>query len=165
MISLIAAVAEDGAIGGNNALLWHIPEDFKWFKEKTKNKPVIMGRNTHESIGRALPNRENIVITRQENYTPKEASVRVENSLTTALESCDNALENFVIGGEKIYEEALPLADRMYITLVQKDYPKADTFFPDFDFSEWEKVFEEDHDAPEDDAHPAFTFLILERKK
>lgn len=166
-ISLIVAAAENNEIGHDNKLLWHIPEDFKWFIQNTKNKPVIMGRKTHESIGKALPNRHNIVVTKQQNYTALSPEVQTENSLSNLLENLDNQLEYMILGGEKIYQQTLPYANKIYLTRVHKSYPEADTFFPELDLNNWQETFAEHHpsEGPKNPKSPAFTFMILERKK
>lgn len=128
-ISLIAAHAENMAIGKDNSLLWHIPEDFKWFKTHTKGHPVIMGRKTFESIGRPLPDRLNIIITSQDTY--KQDGCIIAHSLPDALTiAADNDSEEvFIIGGASLFKEGLDYADRLYITIVHKEY-EGDTFFP-----------------------------------
>lgn len=163
-ISIIAAISENRALGKDNKLLWHIPEDLKRFKELTKGHVVIMGRKTYESIGRPLPNRINVVITRDQNFnTP---GVIVAGSLRAGIEKGEGrgglegreGLEIFVIGGGQIYEQAMPLADRLYLTIVEGEY-EADTFFPDY--SEFKKVIEK---KEEETGVYKYTFLTLEKK-
>lgn len=133
MVSIIVAVAENGVIGDKNALLWHISEDLKHFKAITSGHPVVMGRKTFESIGRPLPNRTNVVITRQ----PLEIEgCTVVHSLLEALALFASDQEVFVIGGAQIYAEALPLADRFYLTRVMHAYA-GDTCFPEWDEQAW----------------------------
>lgn len=133
MLSAIAVIGQNRELGCDNKLLWDIPDDLKHFKEITAGHPVIMGRKTFESIGSPLPNRTNIIITRDENY--KVAGCEVVNSLDDAfklVETRFNASEEaFIIGGGQIYTMALPYCDKLYLTIVE-DTPKADTFFPDY---------------------------------
>jgi dihydrofolate reductase len=142
-LSLIAAVADNGTIGRNGQLPWYLPEDLKYFKRVTLGKPVIMGRKTWESIGRPLPGRTNIVISRQPDYCAEGA--RVVASLPEALKlaesiaEIDGAEEAMVIGGEEIYRLALPLADRLYITEVHAEVD-GDACFPPWERSEWREV-------------------------
>lgn len=139
MISIIVAVAENGVIGGNNSLLWHISEDLKHFKTLTTGHPVVMGRKTFESLGRPLPNRTNVVITRQ---TVEIPGCGVVHSLEEAVALFPAEEEVFVIGGAQIYTEALPLADRFYLTRVFHAY-EGDTLFPVWDEAEWRLVASE----------------------
>ncbi len=127
MVSIIVAVAENGVIGDKNTLLWHISEDLKHFKAVTTGHPVIMGRKTYESLGRPLPNRTNVVITRQQVEIP---GCRVVHSLGEAVALFPGDDEVFVIGGAQIYAQALPLADRFYLTRVFRAY-EGDTHFPE----------------------------------
>jgi len=136
-ISIIVAIAENGVIGGGNELLWHIPDDLKRFKRITSGHSVIMGRKTFESIGKPLPNRRNIVITRNSEF--RVDGIEVANSLRTALEMTKSEDEVFIIGGGEIYRQALPLANKLYITRVHDKY-EGDTFFPDIDIHEWKLV-------------------------
>ena len=136
---IIAAVAENGAIGKDNGLLWHLPEDLKYFKEVTMGCPVIMGRRTYESIGRALPGRRNIVVSRTL-QTQEDGPVTVARSLDEAftLAERDGGQDRcFVIGGAQIYEEAIPMVDRLRITRIHAAVPDADRFFPAIDKSAW----------------------------
>lgn len=133
MTSIIVAVARNGVIGDKNRLLWHIAEDLRHFKALTTGHPVVMGRKTYESLGRPLPNRTNVVVTRQRIEIP---GCTVVHSLEEALASFGPDEEVFVIGGAQIYAEALPLADRFYLTRVERDY-EGDTRFPAWDESEW----------------------------
>lgn len=156
-ISIIAAIAEDRAIGKNNELLWHIPEDLKRFMEITTGHVVIMGRKTYESIGRPLSNRTNIVVTRNSLY--QAAGCVIKPSLEEALRYARlrEREEIFIIGGGEIYKQALPLTDRLYLTVVKGNY-EADTFFPDYsDFKKIKQVGEGKYQNYE------YTFLELER--
>lgn len=140
-ISIIAAISENRVIGNNNKLLWHIPEDFARFKKITLNHPVIMGRKTYESIGKPLPDRTNIIITRDENYKTEGCLVvhSLEEAIRLAKESpsfaeSDSAMagkEIFIIGGGQIYQQAINIADKLYLTVIKKEFA-GDTYFPDY---------------------------------
>ena len=145
MISIIVAVARNGVIGGGNTLLWHISEDLKRFKALTTGHPVVMGRKTFESLGRPLPNRTNVVVTRQH--------IEIPGSLEEALALFPAQEEVFVTGGGQIYAQALPLADRIYLTTVMRDY-EGDTRFPDWNRSGWTEVFREYHERGKDFPYP-----------
>jgi dihydrofolate reductase len=142
----MVAVAENGVIGKNNALPWHLPEDLRYFKRVTMGKPIIMGRKTFESIGRPLPGRTNIVITR--NTALQAEGVKVVYSLDEALELAasiallDGAQEAVVIGGAQIYREAIPVADRLYVTEVHANV-EGDAVLPDIDWARWREVSRE----------------------
>ena len=159
MISLIVAVARNGVIGDKNTLLWHISEDLKHFKALTSGHPVIMGRKTYESLGRPLPNRTNVVITRQEIGFP---GCRVVHSLDEALALFPADEECFIIGGAQIYAQALPRADRFYLTRVFRDY-EGDTRFPDWDEAEWRLVESESFPCGKEYPWP-FTFERWDRR-
>jgi dihydrofolate reductase len=154
-VALIVAVAENGVIGRDNKLPWHIPEDLKWFKRNTVGKPVIMGRKTWDSIGRPLPNRPNIVLTRQPGWTAEGA--HVVHGLGEALELAQALApdaESMVIGGSVLFAEALPLAQRLYWTEIHQAYD-GDAVFPAFDRAAWHEVSREPHGE--------FDFVVLER--
>lgn len=140
VLSVIVAIADNGVIGGGNELLWHIPDDLKRFKRVTSGHSVIMGRKTFESIGKPLPNRRNIVVTRNLEFFV--VGVEVASSLATALEMTKNEAEAFVIGGGEIYRQALPMASKLYITRVHAEY-KGDTYFPEIDPKKWQLVYSE----------------------
>lgn len=159
MISLIAAMAADRVIGMDNAMPWSLPADLAWFKKQTLNKPVIMGRRTFESIGRALPGRLNIVISRSPG---NDDSVRWVSSPQEALALAGDVPEVMVIGGGKIYEQMLEKADRLYLTHIDAEV-EGDTQFPDYDPDQWQSVFSEFHDADEMNTH-SFCFEILDRR-
>ncbi len=145
IISLILAMADNGTIGDNNRLPWHLPNDLKFFKENTVGKPVIMGRKTYESIGRPLPNRPNIVITRQSSM--KIEGCTVFNDLQSAITYCQETLkapEVMIMGGAQIYREAIPLMNKLYLTHVHADV-LGDTQMPPFDFAHATLIFEEFH--------------------
>ena len=159
---IIVAISDNNAIGRNNELLWHISEDLRFFRRTTVGSPVIMGRKTFESIGRALPSRVNIVISRGFN-TAEE--VAVCSSLEDAFKVAeDTNLEKcFVIGGGQIYAQALPLADKMVVTHVHTVIEDADTFFPEIDPSIWKCISEDHHEADEKNPYP-YTFAIYTKK-
>ena len=135
-IKIIAAIGKNNELGANNALLWNLPGDMKYFRETTRGATVIMGRLTFESIGRPLPKRRNIVITRSDDYRPEGAEVA--GSLEAALDAAKADPEVYIIGGASVYAQALPVCDEMILTEIDEEYPRADVFFPDFDRSEWE---------------------------
>ena len=159
IISLIAALAENRAIGKNNQLLWHLPNDLRWFKKNTIGKPIIMGRKTYESIGRPLPQRQNIVVTR--NFHFEAPGCTVVTSLEAALEAARGAEEVMVIGGAELYALALPQTKRLYLTRVQGTFD-ADAYFPELDWQVWRETFKEEQplDLKNTLGH---TFQILER--
>lgn len=160
MISVIVAVAQNGVIGGGNTLLWHISEDLRRFKSITMGHPVIMGRRTFESVGRPLPGRTNVVVSRREDYTPE--GVTVVRSLEEAFALFPQEEEIFVTGGGQIYAQAMPLADKLYLTTVEKDYD-GDTRFPDWNRDEWRQVSYERHDCGKNYPYP-FEFTDWVRK-
>lgn len=162
-ISLIVAAGTNGAIGKDNQLLWHLPNDLQFFKKTTWAMPVIMGRKTFESLsGKALMGRLNIVISRQQNW--EAPGVVVVHSLADALfvAKSDNYQEVFVAGGGQIYQEALPLAHKVYLTRVQVE-PEADTFFPTLSVNEWKLVVETPFPANEKHLY-AYSFQLWERQ-
>jgi len=161
MISIIVAIAENMAIGKNNDLLWHIPEDLKRFKRITSGHPVIMGKRTYESLPRRpLPNRRNIVITDVKGEELEGCEMAW--SIAEAIAKCNLSEENFVIGGASIYKQFLPYADRLYLTRIHKSFD-ADVFFPEIDYSQWKLNSKEDFDG--DDLNDfAWSNEIYERK-
>jgi dihydrofolate reductase len=142
MITLIAAAAENNALGKNNDLIWHLPDDFKRFKAITSGHYIIMGRKTFESFPKPLPNRTHVIITRQKNYNPENCIV--VNSLEKAVEICPKDEDVFVIGGGEIYKQSIAIADKIELTRVYSSF-EADTFFPEIDNTIWELVSEEFH--------------------
>lgn len=166
-VTLIAAVAENGVIGAGNAMPWHIPSDFAFFKSATLGKPVIMGRKTFESIGRPLPGRVNIVVSRQTDYQPD--GVLVIDSLDAALAhaqaiaAADGAREVMVAGGATVYREAMQRADRLCISHVALS-PEGDAFFPRIDPLEW-IVVEERQPEPHPKDTASFRVRIYERRR
>ncbi|WP_067562704.1 type 3 dihydrofolate reductase [Halofilum ochraceum] len=158
-LSLIVALDRNRMIGHEGRLPWHLPDDLKWFKRCTLGKPIVMGRRTWESIGRALPERPNIVISTKPDFEAPGATV--VPSLEGALEVARDYPEVMIIGGGVLFAATLNLADRLYLTVVHGEYP-GDTFFPAFEMGEWRETFREDHEA--DERHEcAYSFLILER--
>ena len=160
MLSLIAAVARNRAIGKDNQLLWHLPEDMKHFRETTRGKPVIMGRKTWESLPekfRPLPGRQNIVVSRDPAY--KAHGADLAGSLEGALALAGGAEEVFVIGGEQLYRAALPFADRLYLTEVELE-PEADAFFPELNPAVWQEV----ERRASGESMPACTFVVYVRR-
>ena len=158
-ISLIVALSQNRAIGLDNHMPWHLSADLKRFKQITWGKPIIMGRRTHESIGRPLPGRKNIVLTSNRSYVAPGCAV--VHSLEEALREAD-AEEAMVIGGAALYQALLPKADRLYLTLIQREFP-GDTFFPELDLNDWREVEREDVDA-DPDSGLSYSFIVLERK-
>ena len=159
MISIIVAVAKNGVIGDKNSLLWHLREDMIHFRTTTSGHPVVMGRKTYDSIGRPLPKRTNVVITRDTNLAIEDCTV--VHSLDEAVAMFDKSEEVFIIGGAQIYKQALPLADRIYLTVIDKEY-EGDTSFPEIDYSAWNEISREEHSGGEEFEHP-FAFITLER--
>lgn len=161
IISLIAAVDRNFVIGNKGNIPWYLPRDLKRFRELTLGKPIIMGRTTFESIGKALPGRLNIVLTRDLAYRSTSGYV-VAHSLSESLRAAGGALEVLIIGGAEVYRQFMPLADRMYLTLVEGEF-EGDTHFPHFDWSDWKEVDRESYPADKKNPYP-HTFVILERK-
>lgn len=163
ILSLIVAIAEEGAMGINNTLPWHLPADLRFFKQTTMGKPVIMGSRTWESLGRPLPGRLNIVLSSRNITLPE--GVLLFDSLPDALERVkeEPGDEAFIIGGSKVFEEAIPVLDRMYITRIETTVEGADTFFPDVDLSAWTLQWEEQH-SPDEKNKYEYRFQRWERK-
>jgi len=160
-VSLVVAADEEGGIGRGGGLPWHLPADLKHFRALTMGKPVIMGRRTWESIGRPLPGRRNVVVSRQPSL--QVPGCEVAGSLDDALRLVDDAAEACVIGGAEIYRLALPLADLIHLTRVHARV-EADTFLPPLDPREWRLQSREEHAADERHAYP-FSFITLERRR
>ena len=184
IITLIAAASENNCIGKNGKIPWNLPNDFKHFREATKGKPVVMGRKTHESIGRVLPGRKNIIVTRQD---IKAEGCEVVHSVEEALEIVKNEPEVCVIGGGEIYKQALPFANRIDLTRVHTIIEGGDAFFPEFKIPTtpaapritaprsgaagvgavddgWKLISSERHEADKDHGF-AYTFLVYEKLK
>ena len=161
MVSIIVAIAQNGTIGDKNSLLWHIKEDMRFFRTTTSGHPVIMGRKTFESLGsKPLPKRTNIVITRADR---EFEGALTAHSLEEAIRMAGEDEEIFIMGGAQIYREALSVVDRMYITVVERDY-EGDTSFPEIDYSQWREISREEFERGEE-YDGAFTFIDLERVK
>lgn len=165
IISAIVAIAENYAIGKDNQLPWHLPEDLKFFKRTTMGKPVIMGRKTYDSMGKPLPGRLNIIISRQKSVDLPEG-VLLYDDLNAALERVeqDGTEEAFIIGGGQIFEVSMNLLDRLYVTAVDTVIEGASAYFPHIDHSHWKLVWEEGH-QPDEKHKYAYTFQKWERVK
>lgn len=164
--SMIVAMAQNRVIGRNNKLPWYLPNDLKYFKQVTMGLPIVMGRKTYESIGRPLPGRTNIVVTRNTNWSAD--GVKSVNSLECAFElaesiaEIDGRDEVMIIGGDQIYQSALPLVDRIYLTEVHADVA-GDAYFPAFERDEWAVVGCEDFVAEDPNPYD-YSFVVLDRK-
>jgi dihydrofolate reductase len=162
MISFLVAMDQNRVIGKDNQLPWHLPEDLKYFKRMTMGHPIAMGRKTHESIGRILPGRENIIITRNPEY--KCEGCTVFSSIQDFVNYCtDFENEIFVIGGAEIFKETFPYVDRLYITYIHEAF-EGDTFFPNFISSEW-KLISSDKGIKNEKNPYEYEFKIYERVK
>ena len=186
-ISIISAIAENRVIGNKNKLPWHLPADFKWFKDRTSGKTIILGLNTFKSIGeKPLPNRKHIILSKDSIENLPESCFwanSIEEALKIAKEvspensdpsnSSGQKQEVFVCGGAMVYKQFLPLADKLYLTYIHHNF-KGDTFFPEFSMSDWREVSREDHE-PDDPPSPeasdgrgknkySYSFVVLERK-
>jgi dihydrofolate reductase len=160
MITIIAAAGENNSLGKDNDLVWHLPDDFKRFKELTSGNYILMGRKTFETFPKPLPNRKHLIITRQDNYSVPE-NCFVFDAIQSAIDFTDNQ-DIWIIGGGEIYKQSMGIADRIELTRVHSDF-EADTFFPEIG-EEWELVSEEYH--PSDERHKYdFTYLTYDRKK
>ncbi|MCO6148149.1 dihydrofolate reductase [Flavobacterium sp. NRK1] len=148
-LTLIAAIAENNALGKDNKMMWHLPDDFKHFKSRTSGHHIIMGRKTFESFPSPLPNRTSVIITRQEDY--KADGCIVVNSLEEALKACPQDEEIFVIGGGEIYNQSIGHADKLDLTRVHATFPDADAYFPEIDTTKWDLTSENFH--PKNEKH------------
>ena len=161
IISFVVAMSKNRVIGKDNSIPWNMPADFKHMRELTIGKPLIMGRKTHESIGKPLPNRTNIILTRDKNY--KSEGCTVVHSVEDALNAAEGAKEAIIFGGEDIYKLFLSKADKMYLTIIDAEID-GDTYFPEFKLANWEEIYHIHH--PKDDRHTHdFSFVTLEKKK
>ena len=164
-LSLICALAQNGIIGRRNNLPWHLSEDLKYFKRTTMGKCIIMGRKTFESIGKPLPGRTNIIVTRNRDYDVENA--RIVDSLADAIDLAENIAvidgsdEAFVIGGAELYKIALPLVDRMHLTLVHAEV-EGDTWFPEFTAEDWEETSRLDFAASDNNTY-AYSICVFDR--
>jgi len=159
IISLIAAMDKNRVIGNKGKLPWTLPADLKYFKDNTKRKPIIMGRKTFESIGRPLPDRVNIIVTRDEDY--KKEGCTVVHSAEEAIKAAGDVAEVMVIGGSQIYKEFLPLANRIHLTKVDAEVD-GDTYFPEFKIEEWKEVSYEEHERDAENPYD-YAFVVLEK--
>ncbi|AOH55342.1 dihydrofolate reductase [Peribacillus muralis] len=160
MISLIVAMDENRVIGNNNQLPWHLPADLQYFKKVTLGHPIVMGRKTFESIGRVLPGRENVIVTRNEDFQALDCVV-LHDILNIKTYADKREDEVFVIGGAEIFKEVLPFADRLYITEIHETF-EGDTFFPAIDENEWQKVSSIEGIVDEKNRF-AHNFIILQK--
>lgn len=158
-VTLIVAAADNGVIGRDNALPWHLPDDLKRFKQLTLGKPIVMGRKTFESIGKPLPGRQNIVVTRDANY--RREGVTVVTSVDAAVRAAGDAPEVMIIGGAELFRLFLPVAGRVHLTRVHGDVP-GDIHWPELDTKVWRVVYREPHAADERHAWP-MTFEVWEK--
>ena len=148
MFSIVVAVGKNNEIGCDNKLMWNIPEDLKNFKEITTGKKIVMGRKTFESIGRKLPNRENIIISRNlDDEYAKEKGITVYNNIEDVIEKYGDVTEEvFILGGSQIYRELLPFCNKLYISYIDYENENADAYFPDFDEKNWTKIEEKNYE-------------------
>jgi dihydrofolate reductase len=157
-VSIIVAIGENYAIGKGNQLLWHMPNDLKHFKDITSGRTIIMGRKTFDSVGKPLPRRRNIVVTRQDITIP---GCEVVKSIEDGLALCKGEDEVFIGGGAEIYRQAMHLTDIIYLTIIHKVFD-ADTFFPEIDYKVWKETKREDFAPDEKNPYP-YSFITLER--
>jgi len=160
LVSIVVIAAENGAIGKDNKLLCHLPDDLKHFKAVTMGKPVVMGRKTYDSIGKPLPGRLNIVVTRQKGLAIPGCTV--VDSVESAMQAAGDTSEICLIGGAELYRQALSFTQRIYLTRIHASLG-GDVFFPELPTNDWREVDRESHAADERHAYP-FTFVTLERK-
>ncbi len=158
-LSIIIAIAANQVIGHQNQLPWHLPADLKHFKQLTLGKSIIMGRKTFESIGKPLPGRQNIVVSRK--WSAKQQDFIGVNSLSEAIALTDSSKEAFIIGGQQLIEQALPLVAKIYLTRIHHSFV-GDTYFPELNMDDWQIVSEENHSADLQNPYP-YSFFILER--
>jgi dihydrofolate reductase len=163
MLSIIVAASENNVIGVNNHLPWHLPVDMKYFKDTTMGKPIVMGRKSFEELGKVLPGRPNIMITRQENYSAP--NLYIVPSLEAGIEKAKTfgTAEVFITGGGEIFKMAIKIVDRLYMTRVHAEV-SGDTYFPEFDEREWDLVKNDRHEIDEKHKY-ALTFQVWDRKK
>lgn len=160
MITIIAAIAENGALGKDNQLIWHLPADLKRFKKVTLGHHIIMGRKTFESLGKPLPNRTTIIITRNKNYTQKNCIV--VNSLNDAIEAAKEDPNPYILGGAEIYKQAMKIAHKLDLTMVHHNF-EADAFFPEIDLNIWQETSREDFKSDETNKYN-YSFITYLRK-
>jgi len=160
MITIIAAIGKNGELGKDNDLIWHLPNDLKRFKKITLGHHVIMGRKTFESLGKPLPNRTTIIITRNSNY--KVDNCIIVNSLEAALKVAEADPYPYILGGAEIYQQAIKIADSLDLTLVDANF-EADAFFPQIDYSIWKETSRQDYKADEDHKY-GYSFVTYKKK-
>lgn len=158
-ISAIVAMSENRVIGKDNKLPWHLPADLKYFKKVTQGKPILMGRKTFESIGRPLPNRTNIVLTRDGNF--QAAGCVVVDSVQAAFAAVADQEEVFVIGGALLFKELLPRVQRLYLTVIHQNF-EGDAFFPELNLNEWKEVERMDNESDEQNLYK-YSFIVLDK--
>lgn len=162
IISLIAAVADNLLIGSNNSLPWHLPADFRYFKENTLGKTIVMGLRTFESIGnKPLPGRKNIILNNGDNYVVPEGCF-VAKSIDELLKMVKDEEEVMICGGASVYKQFLPIANRLYLTYVHHNF-EGDTYFPEFNLADWKEVKRIDNESDEKNIYP-YSFVVLEKK-
>ncbi|NCT37842.1 dihydrofolate reductase [Bacillus sp. EB93] len=161
MISLIVAMDQNRVIGKNNKLPWHLPADLQYFKQVTMGHPIVMGRKTFESIGRVLPGRENVIVTRNQEFKA-EGCVVLHDIAQIKMFADNHEEEVFVIGGAEIFKEILPFTDRLYITEIHETF-EGDTFFPEIDENEWDEISSKPGSIDEKNRF-AHDFIILQKK-
>jgi len=163
MLTIIVAVAENNVIGKDNQLIWHLPEDLKRFKALTTGKTIIMGRKTFESLGRILPNRKHIILTKNKEYRVENAMVEIVTDIADIKRYIETEEENFVIGGASVYKILMPYAKKMYITKIEEEF-EADTYFPKIDEKEWE-ITEKEKGITDEKNPYLYEYIIYVRKK
>lgn len=159
-ISLIVAKSRNNVIGNNNQLPWHLPADLKHFKTITMGKPIIMGRKTFDSIGKPLPGRRNIIISRQQNFYID--GCEIFHSIDDALSAVKTEKEVMIIGGTNLFLQVLPIAERIYLTVIAADF-EGDTFFPELDYAQWQTISEEKWLPDEKNKYP-YCFQTLDKR-
>lgn len=160
MISFLVAMSKNRVIGKNNDLPWHLPADLAYFKRTTMHHTIVMGRKTHESIGRALPGRRNIVVTTKKNY--RAEGCEIVHSVDEAMKLLPEDDEVFVIGGSQLFKAFYPFAERLYVTYIDEEFA-GDTFFPEIDESEWKRISTERGEKNEKNPYDYF-YIVYERK-
>lgn len=161
-LAIIVATDEQGLIGKDNDLPWKLSADLQYFRRVTMGKPIIMGRNTHDSIGRALPGRKNIIVTKNKAYQAE--GCMVVHSVDDALLACEQVEEVMVMGGASLYEQFLPRADKLYLTQVHASLTEGDTWFPKWHKNEWSEISREDYLADDKNDY-AYSFIVYEKIK
>lgn len=153
-------MADNMIIGDKNSLPWNLPADMEYFRKTTLGKPIIMGAKTFESIGKALPNRKNIILSHDKNY--RAEGCVVVTSIEQALKEIGENEEVMIAGGASVYKQFLPLADRLYLTFIHHDF-EGDAYFPKFDINKWKEIKRIDNEADEKNPYP-YSFVVFERK-